>query len=280
MIKVEKISENNVKVFFSSLQDVYELVDEVEKQKGNTKNFIQNVKNFTSNFNLVSFEEAKNLLRFGWTEGAEKIENSINSKIVTDKATYCNSTKIRNEYNVAGFQCSVPRYLQGIPTNMINQKRIVQKQKVMTVVKHIGFLCNISPETIIENSIKALEIIKKIEDSGVRCNLDVVSPARLNGSFKLTIVVRIKNANERLNIGKIAFPIAHPDMLRRIIFALRMGCCLRDYIPSSAINYNSSEIGATIYDREVVKKLLNPGEKYLHNFINDINEEIKNFNLK
>lgn len=280
MIKVEKISENNVKVFFSSLQDVYELIDETEKCKGKTKNFQVNINGFTNNFNLVSFEEAKKLLKFGWLEGAKKMESTITSKVLTDKSTTCNSVKIRNEYNVAGFQCSVPRYLQGIPTNMINQKRVVQKQKVMTVVKHIGFLCDISPETIIENSIKALEIIKKIEDSGIRCNLDIISPATISRYFKLTIVIRVKNANERMNIGKIAFPIAHPDMLRKIIFALRLGCANRKYVPENLFGDYSTEIGATIYDREVVKKLLNPGEKYLHNFINDINEEIKNFNLK
>ena len=38
------------------------------------------------------------------------------------------------------------------------------------------------------------------------------------GGKRYCIKVRIKSANERLNINKLSFPLVHPSMLRRLFF--------------------------------------------------------------
>ena len=99
---------------------------------------------------------------------------------------------------------------------MINQKRVVSKQKTITINKSINYNASISTEQIIAESIKVLQVIKKIESQGIRVNLNVIL-----GTYKdvsILCKVRVKNANERLNVSKLAFCLVHPSMLRRIFF--------------------------------------------------------------
>lgn len=214
------------------------------------------------------FAEALDLLKHGWEDMATKINNTI-------KLQQQDTPMLKNKptYNVAGFQASVPRYLQGIPTSMIDRKKVPQKQKIVTIVKHIGYLSDVQPDVIIENSIKALQIVKKVEALGYRVNLDVMSPAQVFSGQTAVCRVRIKAAGERTNISKIAFPLVHGDMLRRMIFRFRE--VHPDINKDWVDNY-----GASIYDRNKAKSFLHEGEHYLHNFIHSVEYEIEQMKLK
>lgn len=159
-----------------------------------------------------SFDEAEELLKNGWKNMSEKLTQKL--KAEENKTQVM--TKRRTVYDVAGFQCSVPRFLQGIPQSMVNVKNVPVKQKVITIVKSIDYSASISQETIIEESVKALMIVKKIEAQGIKCNLDIALGTC--GDKQFFVKLRIKNANERLNVSKLAFPLVHPSMLRRLMF--------------------------------------------------------------
>jgi hypothetical protein len=218
-----------------------------------------------------TFDEALDLLKHGWDDMAKIIEHKFQ---LTTKEVHP-KTVMRSRFDVVGFQASVPRYLQGIPQNMINQTKVVQKQKVVTIVKHIGYRGDVKEYEIIENSIKALAIVKKIEAQGYRVNLDVISPASTPFGNNETIVcrIRIKSAGEKLNISKAAFPMVHPDMLRRMIFRFR------EVLPGVTDKAWKGSYGATLYNVADVKKFLHEGEYYLHNFIGDIDEEMKKMKI-
>lgn len=282
-IKTNKKSfydEKAIIVYFSSLSEILNYINKfVEKNSFDFKCNFECLADYkpNQNFNLVeNYEEAVKLAKTGWEKGKENINNLLNTKYNIN----ANSVKTKPEYSIAGYQCSVPRYLQGIPTNMINSKRVPAKQKTMTVVKHIGFLADVSTETIIDNSAKALAIVQKLESQGIRCNLDIISPVTTpNGTQVLTIRVRIKNSTEKLNLGVIAFALSHPDMLRRIIFAARVCVAFDENIPDIPKTTFANSAGSTIYDREIItEEFLKPGEKYLHNFISSVDDEVEKFN--
>jgi len=166
-----------------------------------------------------SFEEAIKLLREGWTTKAEQITKTMKNLKVENKNTF------KSNFNVVGGNCSVPRYLQGVPTNMIEQKRVQQKSKIITITKCTYYNCQYSSEQIYNNSIKVLQIIDILEKNGYRCNLNIMLGCDVNHTLNDTnpkdefvMKVRIKNANERLNISKLAFPLIHPSMIRRLYF--------------------------------------------------------------
>jgi hypothetical protein len=105
---------------------------------------------------------------------------------------------------------------------MINQKSVPQKQKIVTLNKDMSYNSNVSAEDIIEQSARALAIVKQLEAKGYRVNLNLCFMT--NSSFhegqgqSVGCKIRLKNAGERLNVSKLSFVLVHPSMLRRMIF--------------------------------------------------------------
>lgn len=160
-----------------------------------------------------NYNEATKLFKNGWDTMAQKLTQKLN--VIKNQVVDAQVQKIM--YDVVGFQASVPRYLQGIPTNMVNKKLVPVKQRVITLNKDISYNRGITTEQIIEASIQTLQLIKKIEAQGIRVNLNLIWGVQA-GNTKEVVKIRLKSVNERLNISKLAFPLVHPSMLRRLLF--------------------------------------------------------------
>jgi hypothetical protein len=149
---------------------------------------------------------------------------------------------------------------------MVNQTKVPSKQKVITLNKSISYSGSTNKDVIVENSIKALQIVKKIEAQGYRVNLNIVLGTEKGGE-RIIAKIRIKNANERLNVSKVAFPLVHPSMLRRLLFR---------YIEVNPNVKSKGFVGSygTPVDESTVKSLTND-EYMLPKFIGDVEKEIK-----
>jgi hypothetical protein len=162
------------------------------------------------------YTEAVNLMEHGWDKGALRLNEALKKelkKISQDKYMR------RMFFDVVGFTPCVPRYIQGIPENMANQKKVVMKQKIITINKDVSFNGWYSAEDIIRYSANALAVVKKLEDEGYRVNLNIIFGSRDSSSgYKHIAKIRIKNASERFSVSKMAFLMAHPSMLRRFLF--------------------------------------------------------------
>lgn len=159
------------------------------------------------------FTEAVELFKNGWSDMASKLVQKL--KVVESKTEP--TMKPRNTLSVCGYQAIVPLYLNGVPNNMVNKKMVPVKQKVITLNKSIDYHGGVDADEIIEESIKAMQIIKKLEAQGYRCNLNLVLGSAAGGK-QFVLKIRIKSANEKMNISKLAFPLVHPSMLRRLFF--------------------------------------------------------------
>lgn len=195
-----------------------------------------------------SFEEAKDLLLHGWEHGTIEIKRRVEARNTGVML------KQKTVYDVAGYQCSVPRYLQGVPTNMINKKSIPQKNKVITINKCCSYSALVDRKTIIEESVKVLQLVNRMEKQGYRVNLNVLfGTVKRNISVISVIKVRIKSSSQKLNIKQTAFPLVHPSMLRRIIFAV--------WERSEECSHYGFECGYGMPANECIyKKTLNKGE--------------------
>lgn len=275
MKKVTVIDEKATEVFYPSIADVLKEVDFVKQHR--EINWCRDIFGHGKRFHYFnSFEEAEQAFKTGsWSTGIEKLNVAFGAEVKNLEER----KRQKMFYDVVGYQASVPRYLQGLPQNMINSKPVQKKEKIITIVKHIGYLADITADEIIRNSAKALAILNKIEQMGIRCNLDIYSPAHKIGTG--IIRIRIKNANERLSIGKLAFPLANPDMLRRYIFALRQYNVYDKTWKKFELSQRS--IGATEYDIEKNKEYLKAVKIdnciFLNNFIDSPEAELRRNNL-
>ena len=125
--------------------------------------------------------------------------------------------KQRNVLSVCGYQPVVPLYLAGVPTNMISKQLVAVKSKVINVTKLVNYNSATGVNKMIDESVKALQVVKKLEAQGYRCNLFIAVGAEAD-CRQVICKVKIKGANERLNISKLSFPMVHPSMLRRLFF--------------------------------------------------------------
>lgn len=156
-----------------------------------------------------TYEEAFELLRSGWTIGAKNLEIKL-KKVSKISGT---DMKVKNFADVCGYQAIVPLYLQGVPCNMVNRKMVPMKQKVITINRVVSCSASVRSETLENENIKCFQIIRKLEQSGYRVNLNL-----LMSSGHACVKIKLKSAGEKLNISKLAFPLVHPAMLRRMFF--------------------------------------------------------------
>ena len=159
-----------------------------------------------------SYEEAERIFKEGWTKVSERITKAIKTPLVS-----ANAPKSKPTYGLVGGQASVPRYIQGIPTSMIDRKPVQQQSKIIVINKCIGFHAGVTTEQIIEEGIKALKIIQFLESKGYRVKLNTYWFSKRNYET-VGQILTLKKPEERISVSKLAFPIAHPSMLRRIGF--------------------------------------------------------------
>lgn len=176
----------------------------------------------------LDWNESKRLALMGWQKGLVEIDKFqarvnelITSKIVRHKPVY----------TVAGNYIDIGNYLSNDPECFIAKEYDENNQqgKIITIVCSISFSAAISPETIIQRGAMICALIDAIEYAGYR--VEVIANVALAedcsnryGSNKETgwfeVDVTIKKANQALNKIELAFCLAHPAMLRRILFSV------------------------------------------------------------
>lgn len=211
-MNVKQIGNKEI-VEYNSLAEFYEYIISTPLNETFRWSELSSVKNGYSFTQTNSFEEATKLFKNGWQDMSEKLTQKL--KVEVGKMEKVMVSK--NTISVQGYQPIVPLYLNGIPTNMVSRKMQSMKQKVITLNKSITYSGITSTEEIVKQSIKALAIIKKLENQNYRCNLNIILGTEEHNKGYV-VKVRIKSANERLNINKLSFPLVHPSMLRRLFF--------------------------------------------------------------
>lgn len=219
-MQVNKFGRNNIMVDFDSITEFVKYINETEVNRAFAyKMSLASHKTGMDAYSFTktnSFEEASNLLKHGWSEMAQK----LNKQLITKTMHVKNTTKRKTVYDVVGHQAIVPLYLQGVPQNMAHTKMVSIPNKVITIDKCIGVLGDKTTEQIIEGSIKAMQIVRQLEAQGYRINLNLIAVAEAGGQ-KLGCRIKVKKANEKLNVSKLAFPMIHPSMHRRMVFRFR-----------------------------------------------------------
>lgn len=206
-------------------------------------------------YNTNSWEDAQERLKHGDKALAEKLTGFM-------KLTKHPENKLvqKPSYSMAGYQASVPRYLQGVPDSMIAKKQVVQKQKVITITKNIGYTAGFSAQDIIDEAITAVKLINTIEARGVRCNLYVSSIAQAFDNVAVGFRIKVKGSNERTNMSKLAFPLANPSMLRRFSFRYR------EVAPETTQSFRGS-YGTSVQTPELFTK--RSGEYYIPTMVSE-----------
>ena len=226
-MKITRPDKNTKVTTFDSIQELvnHTKTAEVTKTFKNSRTILMSEKTEDRGtwYQTYDLDEAMTLLRNGWTDKSKELEKKLDIQLNKEAAP---AIRQKSVYDVVGGNASVPRYLQGVPTNMIRQVRKPVKEKVVTVNYNISYNFTITGDQIIQKAVDCLSYVKALEDKGTRVNLKVylVSREPYGGSKTFAYEVTVKKSSERLSISKLAFTLCHPSMLRRIM----VSCIERD----------------------------------------------------
>lgn len=260
MKEITRKENKEIRIFeFNSLNEFYNYI--CETPFNDTFRFQEHasVTGSDSFTGTSSFEEAVDLFKYGWKDGSKKLTKKLNAKQKAMQPIM----KAKNKRDVAGYQVIVPSYLSGDPMSMINKKMVHVKQKVITLNKTIAYPCKVTKDEIEEESIKAFQLIKKVEAQGMRVNLNIVSGFDVS-DMRIIVKIKVKNSTEKLNISKLAFPLVHPSMLRRLLFRFL------EVVPKASKKY-VYYYGSPVY-ANAIKKYTKENEYVLPEKINEVDK--------
>lgn len=192
-----------------------------------------------------SLKEASELCKYGDEELASYISQQ---SLTFDSVDTVNKIRRSTINDVVGFIPNVPNYVIGIPTNMIRDNRNIINSKVINIFISISAAWHISKEDIKERCAKYIAAINSLEEQGYRCNVYSGSVGTNYDKIYNLLVIKIKSDKEPLNLAKMAFPLAHPSMLRRLKFR---------WMETIPLDFGSG-YGQSITNEKKINELLKP----------------------
>jgi hypothetical protein len=178
----------------------------------------------------LTWEQAKQMAVSGWREGMQEIDK-YRAKIVpviTERVL-----RPKQIYSVAGYNVDVGSFMANEPECFIAREYEERNYpgQIYKIVASISFSAAIKPETIIQRGAMICALIDAIEFAGHRVEVICNDASTINdsseyrqGKYKengwFEVSVTVKKVSQPLEMSDLAFCLAHPAMLRRIMFSV------------------------------------------------------------
>lgn len=177
----------------------------------------------------LTWEQAKIMAISGWQDGMKEIEK-YRAKLfpkIAEKVLRTNQI-----YAIAGYNVDVGSFLANQPECFIAREYEERNYpgRIFKIVCSISFSAAIQPETIIQRGAMICAMIDAIEYAGHRAEVICNDASTISdyeeyrqgkhkdrGWFEVSVVV--KKSTQPLEMTDLAFCLAHPSMLRRMMFS-------------------------------------------------------------
>jgi hypothetical protein len=168
-----------------------------------------------------SLQEAVRLGRFGWEEGRDKILE-IRKRLKID-SVLPNAKRIDRIMDVSGDEPDVALYLMGEPDNMAT---LVDSNstdgRVVRILVNRTASWHIDADDLLRRGVSILIAIETMIRLGYSIELsicDAVSAGYGSDGSRMEDYIPVLRAGDPVNLDTIAFMLAHPSVLRRLLFA-------------------------------------------------------------
>ena len=206
-----------MKTYNISLDSLSALADIAEKADPSDMSRNKDVK-----FSSCTFEQALSFARKGWPGGARKAKDILAQ--IIDKIPELRSDSPTGTYlDVSGSYVDIGEYVNGSPECMVNFQEDKRATRFMHIVVSASYSGYFPIESAINRGVAIAAIIDILESRNIRREVDLIMCAGAPNGDKAFISLPIKQAHHPLNLDTLAFGIAHPAYLRRLIFAVMEG---------------------------------------------------------
>jgi hypothetical protein len=169
-----------------------------------------------------SYDEAEQLALNGWSEGVGRIVDF--SERLSEQVSRRLPAHGMDLWEEGG-EIDVASYLDGQRACMWTWAEQDNKRPVVTVTVNVTARSSITTEEYTVGGALVAALVDALESSGKRVELDIMNSVESVGdswdTTNLTISANVKRPEEALDLGAIAYAVAHPSMLRRTVFAIK-----------------------------------------------------------
>ena len=169
-------------------------------------------------FGTQDFQTAMNQARYGWPDGLKAIQKLVEQikNMVAQKA----QLKSETFYSTSGACVDVGRYVSGEPEDMLEFEMSESAgKKIFTVTLNVSASACVDAQTLYNRGAAVIALVDLLERGGFSCEIMAIDVRERSGKL---VVVRapIKTAGYQLDQDRVAFAVASPSFLRRLLFSV------------------------------------------------------------
>lgn len=187
-----------------------------------------------------TWDEAVELATHGWQEPFNEV--SLATQQIKDDLRPRMINTFDSFFDVSGAQVDMDRFLSGEPENMVQLVpiKVAKPGRVISLLVNVGYTAVVTPKQIMQRGIAICGLIECLELLQHSCEIWLESSAShvIGGdSSRFSVIVKMKAADEKLDVGRMMFGIANPATLRRLVFSLR------EQTPNNQSEYGGKSMG-------------------------------------
>ena len=162
----------------------------------------------------AGYNGAWDMARYGWPEGAKRAQSALKQLRVKTPAP-------DQKPDFYGHRPHVPRFCAGAPDSMIRHAPALSDKTgaVVTLYVPINAPCMTRAANMANFGVALAQYVNQMQREGVRVEL-WAGCANHFDDMRLAYSVRVKRADQPLDLAVLAFAIGHPAMFRRLGFAM------------------------------------------------------------
>lgn len=218
----------------------------------------------------ITFDEACDLARTGWTEAAsdaDQLARGITRQVIANRT----ESTWTFPQDVTGESLDVATFLTGTPECFISPMSVstARPARVVRITVGTGMLAAVDDGAYRRRGAAIVALIDCIMDAGYTVELWGWHAAT-KGSKRISHAYRIQGADQPVNIGKIMFALAHPAAHRRINFSARCNPEVPDEVLRSFETMGATvqgdpspgDLPATVDEHTLFVPAIQPGERW------------------
>lgn len=173
------------------------------------------------------FQDAMKLARYGWVDGLLAVK-SMQKIDVPMKQIIQQTFNMECRYDVAGGSVNIGRYLVGMPDCMRHPSSVLG-HNLSARIQKVLILCSYDSKTqvdaVMNHGFMIYQIINALEQANIQTEITLVFHANKDAMYAnddyytYETYIKIKEPTDTIYPEKLLFCLAHPSMLRRLVFS-------------------------------------------------------------
>jgi hypothetical protein len=169
-----------------------------------------------------TFDEAVELSRTGYNEVRPEVDTCVNEVMTKLIDVELQTPIYLHDVNGPGFD--IDRFCDGDPECFFDTVEIPDDgNKVVVILIDCMYDSAVSHESIIRRGSAVTALIEVLTRVGYQCEVWTEATIYGGGSrggkvFRHSLLTRVKEAGQELDVDRLMYPMAHPSFFRRIVF--------------------------------------------------------------